>query len=69
MTKRVLILPGDFVGPEVTAQALKILLAAADMAGIALETEEACIGGGADGDNGAPLPEHTLEAPRRAEAT
>ena len=68
MTKRVLILPGDFVGPEVTAQALKILLAAADMAGIELETEEASIGGGAYEEFGSPLPEHTLEAARRADA-
>ena len=42
---RILLLPGDGIGPEVTAQARRALDAAAKRAGISLGYEEALIGG------------------------
>ena len=44
---RILILPGDGIGPEVTAQATRVLEAGAAKAGIDLTLEEGLIGGAA----------------------
>ncbi len=42
---RILLLPGDGIGPEVTAQARRVLEAAADRFGVTLAFEEELIGG------------------------
>jgi 3-isopropylmalate dehydrogenase len=42
---RIIVLPGDGIGPEVTREAVRVLGAAASKAGINLEFEEALIGG------------------------
>ena len=68
MTVRVVVLPGDGVGPEVTAQAVAVLVTAADRAGIAVVTEEHLIGGRAIDEEGAPLPALTLDHCKRADA-
>jgi 3-isopropylmalate dehydrogenase len=61
-------LPGDGVGPEVTAVALEVLTAVCAQAGIELEVEERLIGGRAIDATGTPLPAATLEACRAADA-
>lgn len=62
MTRKVLVLPGDGIGPEVTAQAGRIL----DAAGIGWETSP--FGGEAIDLHGDPLPEETLEKALAADA-
>jgi len=63
----VLVLPGDGIGPEVTAQAVKALRAVAAN-GPQLEMAEALIGDAGLLAAGDPLPDATLEAARRADA-
>jgi 3-isopropylmalate dehydrogenase len=61
----VAVLPGDGIGPEVTAQALRVLdaLALPD-----LTFEEGLVGGAAYHAKGHPLPPETLDLARRADA-
>lgn len=68
MTHLIAVLPGDGIGPEVTAEAVSCLRALAPRAGLALEFEEALIGGRAIDDVGVPLPESTLALAQRADA-
>lgn len=67
MTKRILVLPGDGIGPEIVAEAVKVLDHLIN-AGLALELEEGLIGGAAYDAKGDPLPEATLGQARRADA-
>lgn len=68
MSGRVVALPGDGVGVEVTASALAVLRAVADGAGLELTVVEHLIGGRAIDESGVPLPEATLTACRAADA-
>ncbi len=68
MTQEVLLLPGDGIGPEVTAQAARVLDWMIDNAGVDLHLSEALVGGAAIEATGEPLPEGTLEAARQADA-
>jgi len=58
------ILPGDGIGPEVTAQARRVL----DALDLGLSFEEAPVGGAAYFSDGHPLPARTLELAKRADA-
>ena len=62
------VLPGDGVGPEVTAEAIKVLAASGERFGIAHEVVEGLIGGAAVERSGTPLPPETLDLSRRADA-
>lgn len=64
---RTAVLGGDGIGPEVTAQAVKVLRAAVGNRE-PLELIEAMIGGDALERFGDPLPDATLESCRRADA-
>ncbi|MFS8606534.1 MAG: 3-isopropylmalate dehydrogenase [Gammaproteobacteria bacterium] len=68
MSARIVVLPGDGVGPEVTTAAVEVLRAAGDRFGIELRIEEALIGGAAYDVAGSPLPDETLAACREADA-
>ena len=68
MTKRILVLPGDGIGPEIVAEAVRVLEFLRDEAGLALELEHALIGGTAFDATGSPLPAETLQAARAADA-
>ena len=61
------LLPGDGIGPEVVAEAAK-LLERLRREGLPIETETAPIGGAAYDVAGAPLPEVTLELAQAADA-
>ncbi|WP_250517170.1 3-isopropylmalate dehydrogenase [Caballeronia sp. INDeC2] len=61
---KIAVMPGDGIGPEVVAQALKVLQVVAPQA----ETEEAPIGGAGIEAHGVPLPAPTLELARKADA-
>jgi 3-isopropylmalate dehydrogenase len=58
-------LPGDGIGPEVTAQAVRVLEA---VCGDRLTFEEAPVGGAAYKSAGHPLPPATLDLAKRADA-
>lgn len=64
---RIAILPGDGIGPEIIAEAEKVLAVLARR-GLALEMERAPVGGAAYDATGDPLPAATLELAKRADA-
>ncbi|MCL1890039.1 MAG: 3-isopropylmalate dehydrogenase [Desulfovibrionaceae bacterium] len=68
MKKRIVLLPGDGIGPEVTGEAVKALRVAARRYGCAIEFQEALVGGAAYEAAGEPLPEETLDLCREADA-
>ncbi len=59
---RVVVLPGDGIGPEVTAEAVRVLDA------LGIDHDEHAFGGGAIHDQGTPLPDDTLAACRESDA-
>jgi 3-isopropylmalate dehydrogenase len=64
---KIAVMPGDGIGTEVTAQAVKVLRAVVG-AGTPLELVEAPIGGAAIAAAGEPLPPATLAIARRSDA-
>src|SRR5690348_2575505 len=62
MKTRITTLPGDGVGPEVTAEAVRVLETVAAIHGLGFEFEEHAIGGVAIKKHGTPLPRTTLDA-------
>jgi len=64
---RIAILPGDGIGPEVVAEAVKVL-AALKREGVEMHVEQAAVGGAAYDAVGDPLPAATLELARGADA-
>ncbi len=61
---KVAVLPGDGIGPEITAEALKVLHAL----DLKFELEQAPVGGAAYEAAGHPLPESTLNLAKSADA-
>jgi isocitrate dehydrogenase (NAD+) len=61
MGHRVTLIPGDGIGPEVAAAAVRVLSAT----GLDLEWETEQAGAGAVGEHGSPLPHHVLDSIRR----
>ena len=68
MTKQVLLLPGDGIGPEIVTEAEKVLRLVNDAMQLGLNLESALVGGAAIDAEGVPLPESTLEKARAADA-
>lgn len=67
MTKKIAVLPGDGIGPEIVAQAVKVLeVLKAD--GLDIEMEEGAIGGAGYDAAGDPLPEATLKLAQASDA-
>ena len=64
MSPRIVTLPGDGIGPEITAAALRLL----DALGGDYETEEHPVGGASIDAHGTPLTDEVLEACRGADA-
>jgi len=69
MNLKILILPGDGIGVEVTSAAVEVLRAVAKKFGHTLELSEALIGGVAIHKTGTPLPQDTLDKALAADAT
>ena len=65
---KILVLPGDGIGPDVVKQALKVLSAVEQTFGVKFEREEALIGGAGIDAHGVPLPEPTLALAKDADA-
>ena len=68
MTKKVLLLPGDGIGPEVVAEAVKVLEHLRERHGLDIEMESADIGGIGYENHGKPYPEITHEKAQAADA-
>ncbi|MFP8877083.1 MAG: 3-isopropylmalate dehydrogenase [Myxococcota bacterium] len=68
MAERILVLPGDGIGPEVTHEARRVLEAAAERAGLSLRFEEGLIGGASIDAYGTPLSDETLARARESRA-
>jgi 3-isopropylmalate dehydrogenase len=64
MARKIAVLAGDGIGPEVTAEAVKVLRST----GGDYTFEEALVGGAAYDEKGHPLPPETLELCRSADA-
>ncbi len=67
MSKKILILPGDGIGPEIVNQAVKVLDKLAGE-GLDIELDEALVGGAAIDATGGPLPDATMDLAREADA-
>ncbi|WP_438767700.1 3-isopropylmalate dehydrogenase [Kushneria sp. TE3] len=67
MTQRILVLPGDGIGPEITRQARRVLDACRN-AGLDIDIEEAPVGGAEIDRSGVPLAPETLEKAKAADA-
>ena len=68
MSKNVLILPGDGIGPEIIAVASGVLNALREQHGLEIDVAEGLLGGGAYEQTGKPLPDETLAAAKKADA-
>jgi 3-isopropylmalate dehydrogenase len=65
---RVTVLPGDGIGPEVTAEAVRVLTAIGDLFGHRFEFAQHAIGAGAFARFGEPFPPATRDAVTQADA-
>ncbi|MFA7098247.1 MAG: isocitrate/isopropylmalate family dehydrogenase, partial [Gammaproteobacteria bacterium] len=68
MTKKIAILPGDGIGPEIVAEAVKVLDCLRRDFGLNAELEQGLVGGAAYDAKGHPLPTDTLELAKAADA-
>lgn len=68
MHAKIVVLPGDGIGPEVTREGVRVLQRVADRFGHQFEFEEHLIGGGAIDSTRSPLPDEALNACKRADA-
>jgi 3-isopropylmalate dehydrogenase len=62
------VLPGDGIGPEVTAEAVRVLGAVAEVYGFSIETAEYAVGAAGVAEAGDSLPPRTAAAVRSADA-
>lgn len=69
MNLKILILPGDGIGAEVTSAAVDVLKAVAKKFGHTLELSEGLLGGIAIHKRGTPLPQDTIDKALAADAT
>lgn len=64
MTKKICVLPGDGIGPEITAEAVRVL----EALNLGFEMETALLGGAAVDATGDPYPEATQKLAQEADA-
>ncbi len=68
MSNKILILPGDGIGHEIVAEAVKVIDFLVREAGLKVETESALVGGSAYDAHGTPLPDATLALAKESDA-
>jgi 3-isopropylmalate dehydrogenase len=68
-TLDVLVLEGDGIGPEVTAEALRVLGRVAELASITLNVEKGVFGGASIDQHGEPITQSVLDRSWQAHAT
>ncbi|MDW5377097.1 3-isopropylmalate dehydrogenase [Halomonas sp. HP20-15] len=67
MSRKILVLPGDGIGPEITAEAVKVL-DTCRVQGLDVTLDEGLVGGAGYDSFGEPLPAATLDKARAADA-
>jgi len=68
MAKTIAILPGDGIGPEIIAEAVKVLETLQKSFNLDVHQQQALVGGAAIDATGHPLPTDTLELAKKADA-
>jgi 3-isopropylmalate dehydrogenase len=68
MPEKILLLPGDGIGPEVIDEAARVLDRVGEKFDLDLSVDTALLGGRALDETGSPLPEETLARARMADA-
>ena len=68
MTHKLALLPGDGIGPDIVAEATKVLAKLRDDFGLDVTWDQAPVGGTAYDESGHPLPDATLELAKAADA-
>lgn len=68
MSRKILLLPGDGIGPEIVAEAEKVLARINERFALNLEFEHGLVGGAALDECDTPLPDETMEKARQADA-
>lgn len=67
MTQKIAVLAGDGIGPEIVAEAVKVLNAL-KLDGLEISLEDGLIGGAAYDETGSPLPAETLALAKQSDA-
>lgn len=67
-SRKIAILPGDGIGPEIVAEAVKVFECLQQAFGLEVELETAAVGGAGYEQSGKPLPDTTLDLCRQADA-
>jgi 3-isopropylmalate dehydrogenase len=68
VSKKILVISGDGIGPEITVETLKVLSVINEQFALDLQFDEALMGGAAIDATGGPLPEETLTKARTCDA-
>jgi 3-isopropylmalate dehydrogenase len=68
VSKKVLVLPGDYIGPEIMAEAVKVLQTVDVRYDLGLQLDYGLLGGAAIDEHGVPLPDETLARAREVDA-
>ena len=68
MHKKIALIPGDGIGPEIVAEARKVLDAAGKKFGFTPNYQELLMGGASIDVNGVPLTQETIEAAKNSDA-
>ncbi|WP_309119141.1 3-isopropylmalate dehydrogenase [Paenibacillus sp.] len=67
-TKKIAVIAGDGIGPEVVAEAIKVIRKTEEVFGYKFEFEHGLFGGVAIDERGTPLPDDTLQLCKNADA-
>jgi 3-isopropylmalate dehydrogenase len=65
---KILILPGDGIGKEIVAQAIKVINSLNDNNGMGMILEDGLIGGAAYDETGSPLPDETIKLAKNCDS-
>lgn len=68
MVYKIITLPGDGIGPDIVAEAVKVLTQVGKIYGHVFTYQEQCLGGIAIDQEGTPLPQATIDACQTADA-
>ncbi|UYM16452.1 3-isopropylmalate dehydrogenase [Endozoicomonas euniceicola] len=68
MSRQILCLPGDGIGPEIVTEALKVLEAVKQRFNLDIEVSHGLVGGAAIDAEGTPLPAETLKQAKQSDA-
>ena len=65
---KILILPGDGIGKEIVAQAIKVINSLNDNNDMGMSLEDGLIGGAAYDETGSPLPDETIKLAKNCDS-